>query len=171
MPLYDPFRKKDLITIQETEEYEYVQAFIRNAGRRFAKCERIVSDGIDHLVREGGPASWMRVASLFGENSPLPHAEVRHLWMVISEIFKGEKDPDLRSKYERMTLGCLVRWQISKRPEQWVTYRNDSNKVDKFTEKTITFAVYKIDNNYTPHNAPKKKSTISGLSQRFASLG
>lgn len=167
MPLYDPFRKKDLISPKETEKFEYVQAFIRNAGRKFPKCERIIQEGIQHMVDEGGDVNYLRVATLFGEESPLPHADVRHLWEVIHEIFRGERDSDLRAKFEKMTLGCLLRWQISLRPEQWLTYKKDGTKFDPISGDLITFAVYKIDPNYTPHHAPKKRASISDLANKW----
>lgn len=166
MPLFDAHTKR-LIPVSKTENFDLVQKFKSCSGRKFVKVERIIEEAVEYVVRMGGNVTWTRLAQMFGDNSPLPHADVRHVWEVLDEVFSGENDPDLYKKFVNMTLGGLYCWKISCRGENWLRDISHKDRYDPITGNQITFATYWIATNW----APPKKASVSDLRSKFSMTG
>jgi len=157
MPLYDVTHKDVRVNPDDAENYELIVNLKKKLKHpnQFKALVRIVDEAIDSVKPTKSTALvWTRTGALFGHSSTRPMKDITYLWDTVIDI-TGE------GKVLLLTIGALMRWRTSIRPEKhWLVYRQDKGGIDPDTGKNITISEYWINKSYTP---VKKKKT-SGFS-------
>lgn len=146
MPLYDITHPKDrLITPEHIEEIDLFKAMrSRMPKNTWERVVKTVEEAVDSVQpNQTSRLVWTRASALFGHSSEQPKKWIDHLWdKIIAVVGDG--------KMCLLSVGCLLRWTIAKRPETWLCYKRETDEYDEETEKQITISEYWINNDYVP---------------------
>lgn len=128
----------------------------------FKKMIRTVDTALFNIKpSQSSQLVWTKCAALIGYNSQEPTASTNHLWEKAAEAFQHH------TKSTNIFVGCLVRWRITVRAhargENWITAKEESNKIDVDTGNPITQATYWINNDFDFSKYKKKSKKVSAV--------
>ena len=153
----------ELLNPGEIEDSDYVQSLKRHhPSVTFDKLIRLIDTAITSIKpSESSNLVYTQAGILFGHDSVMPKKDYDYLWEKVTDVF-GHTEQTLKS------IGTLLRWRISLRPETWLLWVKESDRIDDKTGKKIKISCYWIDENFTP-KPKKKQATLQDLADHFNS--
>jgi hypothetical protein len=153
-------------------------AKLRNSlhPRTFDKICRTIDDAIEDIVAtKSAKLIWLNTGSLVGNRASLPHGSHQHLWEAIYKLFPDNTDP-VAVKHQLITVGALIKWRVTLRPEDWLVHYRETNKTDPVTGEYISASEYWIKlAGITVASTPAKRSslgaTVEDLRKKFNENG
>lgn len=173
MPLYEvgkgpydilrnPSKIRDSDILHKLHNEKYCHP--RTLARMFKTIDEELTD---LCVRRAQKLIWTKTGALIGFDSIGPKKHIDHLWRNLECVFGDGKEILLAA-------GVMVLWEISKRPEIWVMFKEVRDEIDPDTGKKITIAHYWVDDTFVPNLRPKKervkKATFEDLKKKWSAL-
>lgn len=140
MPLFNimPFPRE--VTAKKCETADWVKAVRRKAHpKTFERIVKTLDEGIERIIVENdGKLVWAKTGSLMGHKSGGPKRDIDHAWDAVIDVV-GDGRPCV------FAMGQLTKWRIAVRPETWLMFLRDVEKVDPLTGDEIFTAEYWIN--------------------------
>jgi hypothetical protein len=127
--------------------------------RTLARVLKTAEEAVDSVVQSGGKLKWTKAGALFGRQSLQPKKHVDHLWQTVTDIH-GE------SKETLITVGCLLKLTIARRPETWLSWVETTEDIDPDTGKKIKVTSYWVDDTFI-FQQPSLKGSLDALRNKW----
>lgn len=127
------------------KETDAIQTYLKKEHpRTVERVLKTIDEGIERAIQTCGRLVFTKTGIIMGEKSMGPKQHVDHAWDSVVSVM-GPDRPCI------FTMGALVKWRISLRPETWLMYKRDSGQYDHLTGEEYTVAEYWVNESFVLH--------------------
>ncbi len=146
MPLTE-FYEGRVLSPKSRCNHKCVIALGKKIPSSFSRICTIIDAVLDQVIQDRlGKLVYTRTGFLLGNHSVAPMADINYIWRIIPTTLIGKTTMQLwepgESKLVLQTIGAMVMWRISLRPEDWKVSFLESGKFDYVTGNEIKIAQY-----------------------------